>query len=434
MSSTTVYLLVGTTILFFDAFSQNLIFLIGFMSGAAALALPKNERSRVFGCAVLVLFFAFVAQMRGDSSLALGSAIYSMLIARSVCSSQGTVLVGLVGAVVIASPLVLTATGASGAFRTALPWSDLLVFSSVILRLLSLANGHEQQRDAAQKREAAARFAWKTAKQETLEAQRTQKALSARLAHFESPRAASGKAFATAQDLSEHQRTIPRAAVFVHENAPFGDDKVEAACHDIPRSSETSSTLAEKPSSTPDEDRSSFQPVELHGELRAIARHLRRTLATSVQVVLQATELPSTVWADRNLLHQALMNICINAVEAMPEGGTLTLSLGRKGLDVLQISIADSGGGIHPQIQARVFNPFFTTKDGHRSGLGLTTAKAIVENQGGTIDLESAWKKGTVVIVSIPTSTSARLAVVSGTYTRVAEPPPGTSPIRKKNA
>ena len=88
------------------------------------------------------------------------------------------------------------------------------------------------------------------------------------------------------------------------------------------------------------------------------------------------------------------MNVLINAREAMPDGGTLTLTtrLGSEG-DV-EIEVADTGSGIQADHLARIFEPFFTTK-AYGTGLGLTNVKRLVEDNGGTLAVTSNQEKGT---------------------------------------
>ena len=88
------------------------------------------------------------------------------------------------------------------------------------------------------------------------------------------------------------------------------------------------------------------------------------------------------------------MNLLINAREAMPEGGTLTLTT-RAGQDSdVEIEMADTGSGIAPEHLSRIFEPFFTTK-AYGTGLGLTNVKRLIEDNGGTLIVNSTVGKGT---------------------------------------
>src|SRR5436190_8398503 len=126
-----------------------------------------------------------------------------------------------------------------------------------------------------------------------------------------------------------------------------------------------------------------------------------------------ARDLP-TVWADPNALYEGLVNLVRNALDAMPSGGRLTLRAGwadggaalpgRRpvtGARRVRIEIADSGVGINPGDADRVFNPFFTTKDGG-TGLGLALTHKIVEDHGGSITFRSSPGVGTTFQILLP--------------------------------
>jgi len=108
------------------------------------------------------------------------------------------------------------------------------------------------------------------------------------------------------------------------------------------------------------------------------------------------------VHADRDQLIQVLINLVINSIHAMPEGGQLRLSLNREDSHV-RLGVSDTGQGMAEEICSKVFEPFFTTKDfGKGTGLGLTVVKGIIEEHGGTIDVESMAGKGTTFWIRLP--------------------------------
>jgi two-component system sensor histidine kinase HydH len=106
--------------------------------------------------------------------------------------------------------------------------------------------------------------------------------------------------------------------------------------------------------------------------------------------------------ADPGLLHQAFLNILLNAIQAMPEGGTLNVAVasGANGRGT-EIRFRDTGDGIDPETLKKVFNPFYTTKE-KGSGLGLPIVKSIIESHRGTIRIESGSGQGTSVIIELP--------------------------------
>ncbi|THJ25348.1 MAG: PAS domain S-box protein [Nitrospira sp. CG24E] len=108
------------------------------------------------------------------------------------------------------------------------------------------------------------------------------------------------------------------------------------------------------------------------------------------------------VLADRDQLIQVLINLVMNSIHAMPEGGQLSLSLTCEGSHVC-LRLSDTGHGIPEEIRSKVFEPFFTTKDfGKGTGLGLTVVKGIIEEHGGTISVESVVGKGTTFWLRFP--------------------------------
>jgi len=134
--------------------------------------------------------------------------------------------------------------------------------------------------------------------------------------------------------------------------------------------------------------------------------HNRITVDKAIEV-----NMPS-VHADRDQLIQVLINLIVNSLHAMPEGGRLRLSLAREGRHVC-LGVSDTGHGMPEEIRSKVFEPFFTTKDfGKGTGLGLTVVKGIIEEHGGTIAVESAVDKGTTFWIRLPLDI-AQIATIS---------------------
>lgn len=111
-----------------------------------------------------------------------------------------------------------------------------------------------------------------------------------------------------------------------------------------------------------------------------------------------------TLLCDESQIQQALVALLVNAVEAMPEGGTITVTVRQpSGSDELAVSISDTGVGIVPADLSHVFEPFFTTKkDGKGVGLGLSVVYGIVERHGGKIFVDSTPEKGTTFTLVLP--------------------------------
>ena len=187
----------------------------------------------------------------------------------------------------------------------------------------------------------------------------------------------------------------------------------------------------------------SREPVELWGLLQETLPMVRATLPSTVKVVEPAAG-RGCVNADPTQMHQVVMNLCVNARDAMPDGGTLTLAIGReelqgrgegellslKGGNYLVLSVADTGGGIPPELLEKIFDPFFTTK-ATGTGLGLASVHGIVRAHRGVVRVESRVGRGTVFRVYLPEIVSP---VSEGLATPAGSPavltPAGPSPAR----
>jgi len=114
------------------------------------------------------------------------------------------------------------------------------------------------------------------------------------------------------------------------------------------------------------------------------------------------TDLPN-IRVDANQLSQVLMNLLLNAAQATPEGGKISVAAERsRSEDSVEIRIVDTGCGIPPDILPRVFEPFFTTKRGKGTGLGLSISQTYVRSHDGEIQIESVPNRGTTVTIHLP--------------------------------
>jgi signal transduction histidine kinase len=119
--------------------------------------------------------------------------------------------------------------------------------------------------------------------------------------------------------------------------------------------------------------------------------------------------------ADPDRMEQVLLNLAVNALEAMPQGGTLAMRLHALA-EQIQIEVADTGSGVPEQLRDRIFDPYFTTRSSG-TGMGLALSEKIIRQHEGTIDLTSG-SQGTVFTVTLPRHDRARQATSSPTLTR----------------
>jgi signal transduction histidine kinase/ActR/RegA family two-component response regulator len=144
--------------------------------------------------------------------------------------------------------------------------------------------------------------------------------------------------------------------------------------------------------------------VELDAFIRDLADLIDYSVGQSVNVVLDLNAGEAIAWVDRGQLENALLNLAINARDAMPEGGTLRLKSSYDGQrDRVGIEVADSGHGMDQELRERVFEPFFTTKAGSGSGLGLSIVYGFIKQSGGDIELNTEPGKGTSFVLHLPT-------------------------------
>ncbi len=160
--------------------------------------------------------------------------------------------------------------------------------------------------------------------------------------------------------------------------------------------------------------RSLIQVKYLIAEIEQI---IRETFPKSIQLTLNISQQLGYVCGDTTQLYQVLMNLVVNARDAMPQGGKLEISAENLVIDeyyaqmnidakigaYIVISVADTGIGMHSSIQERIFEPFFTTKEvGKGTGLGLSTALGIIKNHGGFVNVYSELNQGCIVKIYLP--------------------------------
>ena len=144
--------------------------------------------------------------------------------------------------------------------------------------------------------------------------------------------------------------------------------------------------------------------MDLRVQLLGMEEMLQRSLRGDMEVKITFPDEPWPVDVDPGELELAILNICVNSRDAMPDGGTISIST-RNGVDAVTLSITDTGVGMTKDVLARAFEPFFTTKDvGKGSGLGLAQVYGFVAQSNGEVSIESVPGKGTTVSLRFPRS------------------------------
>ena len=148
------------------------------------------------------------------------------------------------------------------------------------------------------------------------------------------------------------------------------------------------------------------QPVALDGILAGTEKMLRRLIGEDVELVCVSEQPLGFVRADNGQIEQVLMNLAVNARDAMAGGGQIHIALSNVDVDgrpYVQLAVSDTGTGMDAETASHIFEPFFTTKRlGHGTGLGLATVYGIVQQSEGTIDVDTGPERGTTFRILLP--------------------------------
>jgi PAS domain S-box-containing protein len=188
-------------------------------------------------------------------------------------------------------------------------------------------------------------------------------------------------------------------------------------CHDIELATEKASYLTQQLLLVGRRQSLQLKPLELNETLRQNATLLSRMLGEHIEIQFHAADVSLNVYADPGMISQIILNLSVNARDAMPSGGVLSLKCTETNLDEATahsipqarpgkyacISVSDTGTGISQEILSRIFEPFFTTKEtGKGTGLGLATVFGIVQQHQGWVNVYSEQGHGTTFRIYLP--------------------------------
>ncbi len=201
--------------------------------------------------------------------------------------------------------------------------------------------------------------------------------------------------------------TVIRGTAEILESGLRGDEERELA-EDIIRASDNAAELSRRLLIFSRQGATSEpRAVDLGGVLRRLGKSLRRLLPADIQVEISAEATPNKACVDPSQLDQAILNLCLNARDAMPDGGRLELHAGAgtfpDGRDAVTLRVKDSGVGMDEATRSRATEPFFTTKEeGEGTGLGLAMVKKMLDQHQGTLRLDSTPGSGTSFELLLP--------------------------------
>jgi PAS domain S-box-containing protein len=254
------------------------------------------------------------------------------------------------------------------------------------------------------------------------------RSLQQRLAHVQKMEALGQLAGGVAHDFNNILTIILSCATFV-QDAAVADSSVAADSKEIIGACQRATALTRQLLAF--SQRQMLQPevVNMNEAVTLLATTTQRLIGENIHLKVETGAEHANVEVDRNQLEQVILNLAVNAREAIGAQGTITLAtrnrVSNNGLPQMVLSVSDNGVGIDADVRHRIFEPFFTTKPaGKSTGLGLSTVLGIVEQSGGTVELDSAPGVGTefrVVLPCVTTSGRARQpaepAEVGGTET-----------------
>jgi two-component system, cell cycle sensor histidine kinase and response regulator CckA len=263
--------------------------------------------------------------------------------------------------------------------------------------------------------------------------------LEAQLSHATKMEALGQLAGGVAHDFNNLLTVITGYTEMVHERLEPGDDR-RHDIEEIRRAADRATVLTSQLLAFSRKQVLHTKVQDLNTIVREVGGMIGRVIGETIELQLELAEDCAPIMADRSQVEQVLLNLAVNARDAMPFGGTLTLRTALDDVDANRaarrgaprpgryvcLAVKDTGSGMSSEVQRRIFEPFYTTKPpGKGTGLGLSTVYGIVKQSGGSISVDSAPHRGTTFTVHLPAATTERAQEPA------AEPQPSAPPGRE---
>ena len=222
------------------------------------------------------------------------------------------------------------------------------------------------------------------------------------------------------------------------------DDSLQAEVREIRKAGSRAAQLTRQLLTFARRQPMSAQVLDLNEQIMDISGLLRRLISENIELNIMSTPDLAPVWGDAGQLQQVLINLAVNARDAMPAGGTLTIETANVDLDpryarghldveagrYVMVAVSDTGKGMPPDVQSHIFEPFFTTKPpGEGTGLGLSTCYGIIKQHGGTIWIYSELGLGTVAKVYLPCHEDSAAVPHAATVEQLEQLPRGSETV-----
>ncbi|HXH25405.1 MAG TPA: ATP-binding protein, partial [Vicinamibacterales bacterium] len=254
--------------------------------------------------------------------------------------------------------------------------------------------------------------------------QQAEAALKEHLRHTSKMEALGQLAGGIAHDFNNILTVIRGYADMVHDHVR-DDPSVAPQVQEIRQAAESARTLVRQLLLFSRKQPLRAETIDLNTVITDMQQLLRRTLGEDIRVDLRLASEPVWIRADPAQLQQVVMNLAVNARDAMPAGGVLSLETahvaigaadlaaypGARAGRYVRLAVSDTGTGMDPRTKERIFEPFFTTKpEGHGTGLGLAIVYGVVRQAGGLMRVESDLGRGSTFTLYFPEARAARQA------------------------